>query len=250
MKRLFLLVSLLFLIATLMLPTFAYTVSVTDELGAMGDADRITDSGNTDVRDVNFYLWTQLTGSKDSYPSNSAVRAKFGIESSEAAVVLVVRVVGRSADYYYDMYCFGEADEMFSDADVDRILDDKGVYTALKRGNVQEGAPRFFSLCAEVIAGHYAELDHAKEMKPLWTVVFGVVTGVIVGGGSVLGVVLFYRKKQHGVTYPLDRYAKLSLTHSEDRFVGSFVTRTRVQSSSSSGGGSGGGGGGGRRGGR
>ena len=178
------------------------------------------------------------------------MRSKFSIKESDSAVVLVVRVVGRAADYYYDMYCFGEADEMFSDADVDRILDDPTVYASLKRGLVQEGAPRFFSLCAEVIEGYYAKLDKAEKMKPLWSVVFGVATGVLVGGGSVLGVVLFYRKRKHGETYPLDRYAKLSLTHREDRFVGSFVTRTRVQSSSSSGGGSGGGGGGGRRGGR
>lgn len=249
MKRLFLLLSLLFLIAALTLPTFAYTVNVNDELGAMGDADRIEAEG-IDTRDVKLYLWTQQTASKDSYPSNSTVRSKFAIESDEAAVVLVVRVVGRSADYYYDMYCFGEADGMFSDADVDRILDDPDVYASLKRGNVQKGAHRFFSLCAEVIEGYYAEIDHAEATKPLWSVVFGAVTGVLVGGGSVLGVVLFYRKKQHGVTYPLDRYAKLSLTHHEDRFVGSFVTRVRVQTNNSSGGGRSGGGGGGRRGGR
>ena len=75
----------------------------------------------------------------------------------------------------------------------------------------------------------------------------GVVVGLLAGGGAVLGVFLYYRKKQHGESYPLDRYAKLQLTEAEDRFVGSFVTRTRVQSSSSGGGG---GSHGGHRGGR
>ena len=83
-------------------------------------------------------------------------------------------------------------------------------------------------------------------------ILIAVVAGLLAAGGSVLGVVLFYLKKQHGVSYPLDRYAKLHLTHREDRFVGSHVTRVRVQSSNGSGGSRGGGsrGGGGRRGGR
>jgi hypothetical protein len=46
----------------------------------------------------------------------------------------------------------------------------------------------------------------------------------------------------------LDRYARLQLTAREDRFVGSFVTRTRIQKNNGSRGSRGGGGG--RRGGR
>ena len=53
---------------------------------------------------------------------------------------------------------------------------------------------------------------------------------------------LSYRKKRHGESYPLSRYANLQLTESVDHFVGSFVTRVRIQSNSGSSGGGGGGG--------
>ena len=55
-------------------------------------------------------------------------------------------------------------------------------------------------------------------------------------------IFLSYRKKRHGESYPLSRYANLQLTESVDHFVGSFVTRVRIQSNSGSSGGGGGGG--------
>jgi uncharacterized membrane protein len=64
-------------------------------------------------------------------------------------------------------------------------------------------------------------------------------------------VVASYKKRRATVDYPLDRYAKLSLTKESDAFVREYTTRTRVSSSSSGGGGgSRHGGGGGHRGGR
>ena len=62
-----------------------------------------------------------------------------------------------------------------------------------------------------------------------------------------------YKMKKKSVDYPLDRYAKLDLTHQSDRFVREYVTRTYSPRSSGGGGGGGGGrhgGGGGHRGGR
>jgi hypothetical protein len=52
------------------------------------------------------------------------------------------------------------------------------------------------------------------------------------------------------VGYPLDRYAKLELTHESDSYVTEHTTRTYSPRSSGSGGGSRHGGGGGHRGGR
>ncbi len=65
-------------------------------------------------------------------------------------------------------------------------------------------------------------------------------------------VVAAYRKKRASVDYPLDRFAKLELTHESDSFVREYTTRTYSPRSSSSGGSGGGrhGGGGGHRGGR
>ena len=66
--------------------------------------------------------------------------------------------------------------------------------------------------------------------------------------GAVIAV---YRKKKASVDYPLDRYARLELTHESDAFVREYTTRTySPRSSGSSGGGSRHGGGGGHRGGR
>jgi uncharacterized membrane protein YgcG len=62
-------------------------------------------------------------------------------------------------------------------------------------------------------------------------------------------VVAVYRKKKASVDYPLDRYARLELTHESDSFVREYTTRT-YSPRSSSGGGSRHGGGGGHRGGR
>ena len=103
-----------------------------------------------------------------------------------------------------------------------------------------------------VVQGTVMGEDYPKYIIPYLpvalAVILGVVLGALAGGGAVLGVFLYYRKKQHGDSYPLDRYAKLHLTDAQDRFVGSYITRTRVQSNS--GGGGGGGSRGGHRGGR
>ena len=66
------------------------------------------------------------------------------------------------------------------------------------------------------------------------------------------GVVYSYKKKKASVDYPLDQYAKLNLTKSNDNFVREYTTRTYCPRSNgnSGGGGSRHGGGGGHRGGR
>ena len=63
-------------------------------------------------------------------------------------------------------------------------------------------------------------------------VLAGLIGGALIGGITVLCVFLFYRKKRHGASYPLDRYASMDLTDSEDRFVGSYDTRVRIQNNS------------------
>ena len=65
------------------------------------------------------------------------------------------------------------------------------------------------------------------------TIVTSLIIGAIVGIVTVVLVWLRYRKKKHGESYPLSRYADLYLTESHDRFVGSYVTRVRVQNSNS-----------------
>ncbi|MBE6604234.1 MAG: hypothetical protein E7639_00825 [Ruminococcaceae bacterium] len=253
-KSLFLIILLIALFALLTLSASAFTVEVRDDIGILDfDAlaiDRDAEASEM-LQDTRFGILTTMSLYRDDYPSNSSVRSRFDITAQESAVILVLRLLGDT--YYYDIYLYGEADEIFSDADVDAVLDDTGVYSNLKGGRFEAGAQSFFSLCADVLQEHYEKLAAREARAPLVAVIVGVIAAVTVGGGSVLGVVLYYRKKRHGETYPLDRYARLRLTAREDRFVGSFVTRTRIQRNSGSHGGrggSGGGGGGGRRGGR
>ena len=207
-----------------------------------------------DTGEVTFYLYTLNTAAANDYPLDNRVFEDCGIESGEAAVVLVIRTVrARTGDYavskfYYDFYTYNEAQSIFSDGDVDRILDDSAVYDNIKAGNCYAGAKAFFSLCAARISSHYEELTARRDRAPLTAAITGLIVGAIAAGCSVLGVFLYYRRKKHGESYPLEHYATLKLTAREDRFVGSYVTRVRVQSNN---GGSGGGGrSGGHRGGR
>ncbi len=260
-KTLFFYLTLL-LIALLYLPVWAQdkthgptapTVVVIDMLDALAKEDEgeIVPRASFDTHGIDFYLITMQTAYADDRLTDGEVGVTCGFHTFEAdAVVLVVRKTGANNKYFYEMYTYGDAYDIFSDRDVDRVLDEDAVYGNLKSGNVKDGATAFFALCAEEIDGHYEALAAKERRKPLTVVLVALGAGVLAGGGSVLGVWLYYRKKLHGVTYPLDRYAKLSLTHREDRFVGSHVTRVRVNNSS--GGGSRGGGsrGGGFRGGR
>jgi len=60
-------------------------------------------------------------------------------------------------------------------------------------------------------------------------------------------VIIKYKTKQKSVSYPIDKYAKLKLSEKQDIFIGSSISKVRVQSSS--GGSRGGRSGGGHRGG-
>ncbi|MBR2464309.1 MAG: TPM domain-containing protein [Clostridia bacterium] len=234
-------------------------VKVVDRLGILSEEDKksISPSAQANTHGIKLCLITMQTAYSDDYLTKNEIYTLLDLSDWGSqkihAVVLVVRMTGANNKFYYDMYTYGNATEVFSDHDVDRILDTDAVYNNLKAGNVKDGAAAFFSLCADEIDGHYKALEAKERRKPLVVVLIAAVVGLVSACGSVLGVVLYYRKKQHGVTYPLDRYAKLNLTQREDRFVGSYVTRVRIQSSSSHGGSRGGGsrgGGGGRRGGR
>ncbi len=246
MRKLCFLLCLLCLLSLTVLTVSAGTARVLDdaELLTDGQASELKRAMEATPHNVSYYVMTQ----RASYaPSSMDVAHLCGIGGSEDAIVLVVRLSGST--YYYDMYTYNGADDAFTDSDVDRVLDAGDVYGNLKSGKLVAGAQAFFAECDSVLTAKAQAEQKAVDRKPLMAVILGAVVGVLAGGGSVLGVFLYYRKKQHGESYPLDRYARLNLTESYDRFVGSYVTRVRVQSSSS-GGGRSGGASGGHRGGR
>lgn len=240
--------TLLFILlaALLVLPCTAYAPVVKDPDGFLNPYEQSKLSEACNCSDYGTTLYVLLRKDLTSAPSVSAVRTALSIPDGADAVVLVVRHV--YSVYYYDMYTFGEAEHIFSDADVDRILDDPKVYNNIKEGNLVDGCRAFTDLCHDVVEEHHLAEQEKARLAPLTAVLVGAISGLVVGGITVLCVFLVYRKKQHGESYPLDRYAKLNLTQSNDIFVGSHVTRVRIQSNSS--GGRSGGGGGSHRGGR
>ncbi|MBQ8341775.1 MAG: TPM domain-containing protein [Clostridia bacterium] len=235
-KSLFLCLSLL-LVAALLLPISAethpavpYNIKVFDTVGFLTESEEtmLAAEAGGDTHGVAFYLVTSRTRLTDT-----RVNAICGI-GAKNAVVLVID--GTKGDYYYEMFTFNGADDLFSDGDVDDILDADSVYDNIKYGSLYTGCASFFDLCQQTIADEIA----SQNAFPWYAVIAGAIGGVLIGGITALCVFLFYRKKRHGVSYPLDRYATLDLTDGDDRFVGSFVTRVRVQSNSSGGGRSGG----------
>ena len=160
------------------------------------------------------------------------------------AVLLVVTYERRNHTYYYNMYTYGEANYAISQKEVNYILDTYDVYYNLKGGNVYEGSVAFFEMSAQAFAGRVGA-------SMVLIVVISAVISLIIAFAVRAGIVAAYKKKKASVDYPLDRYAKLELTHEVDRYVREYTTRTYSPRSNSSGGGGGRhGGGGGHRGGR
>ena len=167
---------------------------------------------------------------------------ELGISYSTSAVILEI-----TEDLVYSIYTYGDATEKIIDSEVDRILDAKDVYNNIKSGKLEAGISAFAKSTRAAYLG--------KLQEPLYVTVIISAAIALVISGIVLGVIVFrYKRKQKAPSYPLEKYASMIVEGSmcSDMFIGSSVTRTRVNTSSSGGGGGGrsGGGGGGKRGSR
>lgn len=193
---------------------------------------------------VEMYLATYLAdGPYDDFYGDDYCHRVKDIEDTDA-VLLVVTYERLNDTYYYDMYTYGEANYAINEKEVNYILDDSDVYNNLKGGLVYAGCEAFFTLSAQAFTG---------RVGMAWGIIIFLSAAISIGiAFAVRGaVVASYRKKHASVDYPLDRYAKLELTHESDSFVREYTNRTySPRSSSSGGGGSRHGGGGGHRGGR
>lgn len=193
---------------------------------------------------VELYLATYLAdGPYDDFYGDDYCHRVKNIMNTDA-ILLVVTYERLNDTYYYDMYTYGEANRAVNGKEVNYILDDYDVYDNLKGGRVYDGCEAFFTLSAQAYTG---------RVGMAWGVIIFLSAGISVGiAFAVRGAVIaVYRKKKATVDYPLDRYAKLDLTHESDSFVREYTNRTySPRSSSSGGGGSRHGGGGGHRGGR
>lgn len=178
--------------------------------------------------------------------SNSYDLSELGFDYGENLIVLEINYYHYTNTYYYYLDTFGDAYNKISDSEVDRILDDRGVYENIKGGRFADGVEAFAKLTSKAYLG--------KLQEPLLnTVLVSFIIALIIGGVTVGCVVYRYKRKLKAPMYPLDRYARLNLSGDEcsDIFIGSTVSKVRINTSSGrSGGGSRGRSGGGRRGGR
>jgi uncharacterized membrane protein YgcG len=143
--------------------------------------------------------------------------------------------------YYYELFTYGRPNAAITDAEANRILDHSSVYDALKAGQWVEGVRAFTDRTVTACTG-----DLRIPLSRVLPVAF--LLGALSAGIAAAVVVLRYKMKLRPTNYPLEHYTSLSLTTENDRFLGSFVTRRKIESSSGGGGGrSGGGGSRGRR---
>ena len=238
MRKTIILLLVLLLAALAFLPTAAASDHVIDDGGFFTDAQKAElESAYAGASgDTEFYLITR--DNLSTYLSDSEAHRAAGLSGDPSAVVLLV--YRTNGEWRYNIYTFGKVDSVLTDGDIDKILDAPEVYNNLKSGKTAEGASAFLTACQSRLS----KRESTRRVKP---VVYALIFGAVAGGGSVLGVVIAYRRKRHGESYPLDRYARLNLTDCRDIFVGSYVTRVRIQSNNTGGSrdGSFGGGGGG-----
>ena len=194
---------------------------------------------------VELYMATYRSkGAYDDFYGDDYCTRVQNIKGTDA-VLLVVTYEYPIDTYFYNMYTYGEANYAVNQKEVDYILDTSDVYDNLKGGEIYEGAEVFFAMSAQAFAGRVG--------APMALVItISAVIALVIALAVCGAVVAAYKRKKATVDYPLDRYAKLELTHAEDAYVTEHTTRT--YSPRSSGGGSSGGGrhggGGGHRGGR
>lgn len=139
--------------------------------------------------------------------------------------------------YYYNMYYYGLPSRRISDNEVDTILDDPDVYDNLKAGRLADGAIAFIELSGD-----------AASMPWGVIVTVTVIAAIVVGVITISVITAKYKMRMRPTNYPLDKYARLELTDSDDKFIDKHVAVVVTSSGGGHGGRGGGGGYGGGRG--
>lgn len=178
------------------------------------------------------------TANKDYYDKD-VLADKFcdthNISQNENVILLIINIYDPS-EIHYDMFTFGNAWNYISDAEADRIIYHKDVYNNIKSGKILDGTLAFLKYSEKAYNGHLA--------MPLRNIIIiSIICGLIVSIIVCALVIIKYKTKLKSASYPIEKYAKLKLKEKQDIFLGSSISKTRVQSSSSSRGGGGGGGG-------
>lgn len=223
-----------------------YLANVIDKDDLLGDAqEQQINAALAEAREamgIPVCVYVFATNYSESYWGEDFL-AEYGLSSSTDLVLLVVERTPYDINYY--MYTYGDAYAKINQKEMDYVLDDSTVYYNIKGGDLATGICSFAELTAEAYTG---------RLGVSWGLILivALIIGCIAGGIGVSSISASYKRKNPSQSYPLDRFARLELTHQNDRVIGKFVTHTVISSGSrpGSGGRPGGGGGGGYRGGR
>jgi len=184
-----------------------------------------------------FYIVTHSAdGRFEKYVGEDFIEEN-GFSYNDDILLLIITYDTAEREYYYNMYYYGLPSRRISDAEVDSILDDPDVYDNLKSGKLADGAIAFIELSGEASAMPWGVIT-----------VVAVVAAIVVGAITVSVVTAKYKMRMKPTNYPLDKYAKLELTDSDDQFIDKRVSVVITSSGGGSGGRGGGGGYGGGRG--
>ena len=227
---------------TVAIPSFAGERVIYDELGIFTEEqERELISYISDEQADSSTKFTIVT---DSGPLmlEEYYRELVGASYNRSEIILVVRKNG--GVYNYDMYTYGDAHYDIDEDEINRILDHSDVFDNIKSGKVYDGVKAFVTLSAKASTG--------TLRAPFYTYLLPCAgIALLIVSVTVVIIISRYKTKLKSPSYPLDRYARLNLTHSNDMLVDTVVTRVKINTSSHSGGRSGGGrSGGGHRGGR
>ena len=234
--RIFTLASFVLLITVMLFAgsASANTRRVYDTVGKLSAESRLELENKLEEAEAECGVAIRVYIGNEFSPSEKSLLRAIGMTDSSDLILLSIECW--SNEYFYELFAYGDGDKFLSYDASDAILDSDSVYNNIKSGKVLAGAISFAEMSADGV-------NEGRKASWTVTVVVSVIVALIVGGAIAGTNVYRYKRKLKSRIYPVTDYATLELNHSSDNFIGSSVTRTRVQSSSSRGGGGGGGGG-------
>ena len=174
------------------------------------------------------------------YKSDSEILSEFGLSTYSDVILLILEYHEIEGEWHCYLSTYGHGTDVISDAEVDYLMADGGIMDYALTQNMGEGLRRYLSFIDTASRGNGIPIVERIHIP----ILLGLL-GALIG---FLCVFISYKRKVRSDCYPLKEFTNMDLTHSDDRFTGSHVTRRHAPRSSGSSGGRSGGGG--RRGGR
>ena len=230
MKKLFFIfiLSIIFIFC-LAISAFASSYGLYDKLDALStqDEEKIENALReaSEKTNISFYVGVgYYTDRISQFVSENM------LYDNNMVVLLIEKDFG---EYYYQMHTKGTAIDKITINEENKLLDSSEVFDNIKSGNLVDGICSF--------AKKSAHAYNTRNYTPF--IVFSLIVAFGGVGIFLIIIVVRYKTKIRGSTYPLDKFTTLELTGQSDNFVTKNLVRIRIRTSSSSGGGSRSGGG-------